>query len=152
MLTANASLAIRGVSMVHHSRALTGGTVQGFDHHPRHAFPRLDAHDTAAPLVCLDQGRSRKSTNLGHYQPPEGVSATRRLETTPHGTLRSREASPSQRSSLQGLLPHGSSDHKALHFTPIADMYICLAAAWLSRGATCAGLTRPRSWSPTAHE
>src|SRR2546430_4703793 len=58
-----------------------------------------------------------------------GCPHTRRLDTTLHGALRSREASPSQRSSLQGLLPHGSSNLKALHFTPTADMHICLAAA-----------------------
>jgi hypothetical protein len=33
---------------------------------------------------------------------PEGVQHTRRLETTPHGALRSGEAYPSQRSSRQG--------------------------------------------------
>jgi hypothetical protein len=70
-------------------------------------------------------------------QHPEGVCQhTRRLDTIPHGALTSRETSSSQRSSWQGLLLHRSSDLKALHFTPTADMYISLAAALLSRGAT----------------
>jgi hypothetical protein len=43
-----------------------------------------------------------------------GCPHTRHLETTPHGALRSREASPSQSSSLQGLLPHRSSYQEAL--------------------------------------
>jgi hypothetical protein len=42
------------------------------------------------------------------------VSATRRLDTYPHGALTSMEAYPLQRSSLQGLLPYGSSYHEAL--------------------------------------
>jgi hypothetical protein len=46
--------------------------------------------------------------------PPEGVSATRRLDTYPHGALTSMEAYPLQRSSLQGLLPYGSSYQEAL--------------------------------------
>jgi hypothetical protein len=43
-----------------------------------------------------------------------GCQQTRRLETTPHGALTSMEAYPWQRSSLQGLLPYGSSYHEAL--------------------------------------
>jgi hypothetical protein len=43
-----------------------------------------------------------------------GCQHTRHLETFPRGTLTSREASPSQRSSWQGLRPHGSSYHEAL--------------------------------------
>jgi hypothetical protein len=38
----------------------------------------------------------------------------RRMDTIPHGALTSREASPSQRSSLQGLLLHRSSYQEAL--------------------------------------
>jgi hypothetical protein len=45
---------------------------------------------------------------------PEGAQYMRRLDTIPHGALRSREASPSQRSSLQGLLLHRSSYQEAL--------------------------------------
>jgi hypothetical protein len=48
-------------------------------------------------------------------QHPEGVyQHTRRLALYPHGALRSREAYPSQRSSLQGLLPYRSSYQEAL--------------------------------------
>jgi hypothetical protein len=43
-----------------------------------------------------------------------GFEHTHRLDTIPHGALRSREAYPSQHSSLQGLLPHGSSYQEAL--------------------------------------
>jgi hypothetical protein len=39
---------------------------------------------------------------------------TRRLALYPHGALKSREAYPLQRSSLQGLLPHKSSYQEAL--------------------------------------
>ena len=54
--------------MFHDIRSLTRGTVNGFYHHHRPAFPRRDVHDTAAPLVRIYQGGSRKSTNLGHYR------------------------------------------------------------------------------------
>jgi hypothetical protein len=54
--------------MFHDIRSLTRGTVTWFYHHHRPAFPRRDGHDTAAPLVRIYQGWSRKSTNLGHYQ------------------------------------------------------------------------------------
>ena len=53
--------------MFHDIRSLTRGTVHGFYHHHRPAFPRRDVHDTAAPLGRIYQGGSRKSTNLGHY-------------------------------------------------------------------------------------
>jgi hypothetical protein len=43
-----------------------------------------------------------------------GSQQTRRLATDPHGALTSRAASPSQRSSQTGLLPHGSSCQEAL--------------------------------------
>jgi hypothetical protein len=43
-----------------------------------------------------------------------GHQYTRRLETTLRGALTSMEAYPLQRSSLQGLLPYGSSYQEAL--------------------------------------
>jgi hypothetical protein len=63
-----------------------------------------------------------KKPPAGHKL-PEGVSRhTRRIETHPHGALRSREAYPLQRSSLQGLLPHRSSYQEAMglhmHYYP----------------------------------
>jgi hypothetical protein len=68
-------------------------------------------------------------------QHPEGVCQhSRRIETHPHGALRSREAYPSQRSSLQGLLPHRSSTRKPWGFTPTTNLYIWRAGALLSRG------------------
>ena len=54
-----------------------------FDHHHRPAFPRRDVHDTAAPLVCIYQGGSRKSTNLGHYRRGETWQQT--VESIPMG-------------------------------------------------------------------
>jgi hypothetical protein len=67
MLTANAWLTIRRVPIVHHLRSLTGWTVKRLYDHHRRACPGLDVHDPASPLVCIDQGGLRKSTNLGHY-------------------------------------------------------------------------------------
>jgi hypothetical protein len=53
--------------MFHHICSLTGGTVNRLYDHHRRSFPGLDVHDTASPLICIDQGGLRKSTNLGHY-------------------------------------------------------------------------------------
>jgi hypothetical protein len=53
-----------------------------------------------------------------------GPQRTRRLDSFPHGALTSRAVSPSQCSSLQGLLPHRSSDQEALGLHP--QLYIFL--------------------------
>jgi hypothetical protein len=66
----------------------------------------------------------------GHKKPPpvvflrRGPQRTRRLDIFPHGAFTSRAVSPSQRSSLQGLLPHRSSDQEALGLHP--QLYIFL--------------------------
>jgi hypothetical protein len=70
------------------------------------------------------QGAHGRKNPLPVTQHPEGVSATRRLDTNPHGALRSKEAYPLQCSSLQGLLPHRSSDQEALGLHP--QLYIFL--------------------------
>jgi hypothetical protein len=62
----------------------------------------------------IAKGGIRQEKPPAGHKPPEGVSATHRLESTPDGALTSREASPSQRSSLQGLLPYGSFNQEAL--------------------------------------
>jgi hypothetical protein len=61
-----------------------------------------------------EQGSAGHKKPPAGRTPPEGVSATHRLDTYPHGALTSMEAYPLQRSSLQGLLPYGSSYHEAL--------------------------------------
>jgi hypothetical protein len=67
ILTANAWLTIRRFPIVHHLRSLTGGTVKRrYDQH-RRSCPGRDVHDPASPLVGIDQGGLRKSTNLEHY-------------------------------------------------------------------------------------
>jgi hypothetical protein len=60
------------------------------------------------------EGSTRHKKPPPSHNLPEGVSATHRLDTYPHGALTSMEAYPLQRSSLQGLLPYGSSYHEAL--------------------------------------
>jgi len=67
MLTANAWLTIRRVPIVHHLRSLTGGTVKRLYDQHRRSCPGRDVQDPASPLVGIDQGGLRKSTNLGHY-------------------------------------------------------------------------------------
>ena len=68
--------------------------------------------------VCegmVRRGAHGRKNPLPVTQHPEGVCQhTRRLAIYPHGAIRSREAYPLQRSSLQGLLPHKSSYQEAL--------------------------------------
>jgi hypothetical protein len=74
------------------------------------------------PGHCCLVGEDRVKTGAQHKKTPlpvtqhsEGVCQhTRRLALYPHGALKSREAYPLQRSSLQGLLPHKSSYQEAL--------------------------------------
>ena len=84
----------------------------------------------ATEIPC---GTSRKwaiayRANRSTQQPPpvlnirKGCQHTRRLDTNPHGALRSKEAYPLQ-SSLQGQLPHGYSRHKPWAFGPTISKY-----------------------------
>ena len=86
----------------------------------------------AGTWSCLGRGlASRGAPGIKKPPPgqatPEGVCQhTRRLDTIPHGALRSREASPSQRSSLQGILPHGSSYQEALGFHTASHLRVLI--------------------------
>jgi hypothetical protein len=89
MLTANAWLTIRRVPIVHHLRSLTGWTVKRLYDQHRRSCPGLDVHDPASPLVCIDQGGLRKSTNLGHY-PVSSVSQASRCSRGALGSKRAK--------------------------------------------------------------
>jgi hypothetical protein len=60
------------------------------------------------------RGVHRRKNPLPVTRVRRGLQHTRRLDTHPYGALTSEAAYPLQRSSLQRLLPHGSSYQEAL--------------------------------------
>jgi hypothetical protein len=74
------------------------------------------------------KGSTRHKKPPAGRTPPEGVSATRRLDTNLHGALRSREASPLQRSSCKGYCHTDRPTRKPWGFTLTANLYIGRAA------------------------